>query len=148
MSGAGASIDVLNDAGEPASDSYGIVAVTPTVTGKTLAGRQIDVFQFALVDLDSTMFSDVSLPTSADFAASADFSQNLILLEEELGGTLLFSEGAFQFSAYDPAGTIAAIQADLAGLTLLRLPPAEHEDRAQSAAFQHPQPRSNFGEFL
>ncbi|MBT2556084.1 hypothetical protein [Arthrobacter sp. ISL-5] len=114
LSGAGASIDVFNDAGEPASDYYGIVAVAPAVTGKKLAGRDIDVVQFVLADLDSTMFSDTALPTSADFAASADFSQNLILLDRDL----LFSEGAFQFSAYDPAGALAAIQADLVGLQL------------------------------
>lgn len=118
ISGAGASIDVLNDAGDPASDSYGIVAVDPATNGKTLYGRQIEIIQVVLIDFDSTMFSDTSLPTSADFAASADLSQILIQLEVDLGGILLFGEGAVQFSAYDPEGTLAAIQESVAGMQL------------------------------
>jgi hypothetical protein len=118
MSGPGTSIDVLNDAGEPAGDYYAFLANEPAVTGKTLYGRGLEIIQVVLADSDATMFSSTALPTSADFAASADFSQTLFQLTDDRRGILLFAEGAFQFSTYDPAGALAAIQADLAGLQL------------------------------
>ncbi|WP_156810619.1 FIMAH domain-containing protein [Arthrobacter sp. FB24] len=119
MSGSGASIDVLNGTGEPPSDSYAVSTVDPATAGKTLAGLQIQAVQFVLVDDDTTMFSDVSLPTSADFAASADFSQTLIQLTGDRRGILLFAERVpFQFSAYDPAGTLAALQESVASMQL------------------------------
>lgn len=134
VSGAGASIDVLNDAGEPASDSIGFAAHEPAVTGKTLYGRGLEIIQVVLVDNEATMFSSTALPTSADFAASADFSQTLIRLAGDSRRIFLFDEGAVQFSAYDPEGTLAAIQADLAGLQLNAGVEASLQDKLTRAA--------------
>jgi hypothetical protein len=122
LSGDGTFARVLNDGGgDGLVDSFDLVAQEPAGTGKTLFGREIDFVQFLLGDNDGTMFSSTALPTSVDFAESADFSQSLIGLIDPVGGrtVLLFNEsGSVRFSVYDPAGALAAIQANLAGFQM------------------------------
>jgi hypothetical protein len=105
LSGNDTFIGVFDNAGTTfIEDSYAVFAWQAAVAGQTLLRQNLEEFRAVLIDEQATMFSDTSLPTSEEFAASADILQiALILRHPRTNEQAILSSGLapFQLFRYD-----------------------------------------------